>query len=247
MQRIKHPQKLGDNLAAPDTCDLTVVVLFEGWLDDLLRLHASLTEHVSGAWRMVVVDNPVDDDASAAIADLDAVDHVPLKTAVGWGAGRNLGLRLATGRLAAVVDTSVEVTGDVAAALEAALNDPTVGLVGRWGVTTADGFEFRESAGPDVDGVEGYLMAARRGSFAEAGLFDPKFRFYRNADIDLSFRFRDAGLRTVVDTTLPVERHAHRLWASTPPEEREEASRRNFFRFRAHWADRPDLLVGAGG
>jgi cysteinyl-tRNA synthetase len=247
MQRIRHPQKLGDHLTQPDARDASFVVLFEGWIEDLLRLHASMTQHLSEYdWELVVVDNPVDEEASLRLAELDRVLHIPVRDHVGWAAGRNLGLRLATGHLAVVVDTSVELHGDAVAGLGRALGDHTVGLVGRWGLVTTDGFHFTESDGPNVDGVEAYLMAARRTDLHRIGLFDPKFKWYRNADLDFSFRVRDAGLATVVDPSLPVVRHTHRLWATTPEGERDEASRKNFLRFRDHWADRRDLFVAIG-
>jgi GT2 family glycosyltransferase len=248
VQRVKHPQRLGDKFNEPDAHDASFVVLFEGWVDDLLRLHRSLAEHLSGDWELVCIDDPVDDDASQRIAGLERVVHVPLRDGVGWAAGRNLGLRLATGRTAVVIDTSVELEGDALARVDELLDDPTVGLAGAWGVRTSDAFHFEESSGEGgvhgVHGVEAYLMAARRSTWRDAGLFDPKFRFYRNADIDQSFRVRAAGLRTVVDPSLAVVRHEHRLWASTPEAERDELSRKNFFRFRDHWAERTDLFEG---
>lgn len=233
MERISHPQRLGDKLASPDLADLSFVVLFDGWPDDLVRLHTSLAGHLSCRWELVVVDNPGDDPGSARIAALDRVVHVPLRDRVGYGAGRNLGLRQASGTVVCVIDSSVELLGDVWPNLEAGLDDPDVGLVGRWGVSTADGFEFTESDGPDVDGVEGYFMAMRRADLGRTGLFDPKFRFYRNADIDFSYQVRAAGLRTIVDPSLPLRRHTHRLWENTP--ERDELSHQNFHRFRRHW------------
>ena len=247
MERVKHPQKLGDRLNDPDVRDASFVVLFDGWVDDLERLHASLRAHASGDWELVVVDNPVDDTASERIAALDRVVHIPLRDHLGWAAGRNLGLRQAAGRLAVVVDTSVEMLGDPMTPLDGALADPAIGVVGRWGVHTPDGFDFTESDGPDVDGVEAYLMAMRRATLHEAGLFDPKFRWYRNADIDFSFQVRAAGYRTIVDASLPVRRHTHRLWESTPPEERDTASARNFGRFRKHWGERKELFTALDG
>jgi cysteinyl-tRNA synthetase len=206
-------------------------------------LHASLTRHLpSRDWQLVVIDNPVEAAASERIASLECVLHVPLRDHVGFGAGRNLGLRLAGGRILVVCDTSVEVTGDLVEALDVWLADDRVGLVGRWGVVTNNGFDF-EPADGDVDGVEAYLMAMRRDVLEGGSCFDPKFRWYRNADLDFSFRVRAEALRTVVDPALPVVRHGHRLWESTPEAEREEASRRNFFRFRDHWASRPDLFT----
>ncbi|HYZ91142.1 MAG TPA: glycosyltransferase [Actinomycetota bacterium] len=244
IERIRHPQKLGDRLGAPDAVQASFVVLFDGWVEDLERLHASAVAHLGPRdWELVVVDNPVDDAASERIAGLERVTHLPLRDQLGWAAGRNLGLRQATGRIAIVVDTSVELTGDVLGPIEDHLDDPGVGLVGRWGVSSAHGFHFEESDGPDVDGVEAYLMAVRRADLQRTGLFNPKFKWYRNADLDFSFQVRDAGLRTIVDQTLPLERHTHRLWESTPEAMRDEQSRKNFFRFRDHWGDRRDLFL----
>lgn len=243
MERVRHPQKLGDRLGAPDERDTSFVVLFDGWPRDLMRLHASLVAHASGDWELVVVDQPVDEAASVEIAGLDRVVHVPLRDPMGWAAGRNLGLRLATGRSVIVVDTSVELEGDAVAPVDSHLSDPAVGIVGRWGVRTSDGFHFEESDGPDVDGVEAYFMALRRAELARTGLFDVKFKWYRNADIDFTFRVRDTGLRTIVDPTLPLTRHEHRLWETTPEAERDELSRKNFGRFRSHWGERRDLFV----
>ncbi len=244
VQRIRHPQKLGDRLGSPDAHEVSFLALFDGWVADLERLHASLVDHLASRdWELVVIDNPVDEEASGRIADLARVVHVPLRDQMGWSAGRNLGVRLATGSLVAVVDTSVELTGDVLGPLQEHLGRTETGLVGKWGVSTRDGYAFDESDGPDVDGIEAYFMAFRRADATRIGLFDPKFKWYRNADIDFSFRVRDTGLRTIIDPGLPVRRHEHRLWENTPEDERDERSRKNFFRFRDHWGDRKDLFV----
>lgn len=244
MERIRHPQRLADHLGEADVREASFVVLFDGWVEDLERLHASLRDQLGPRdWELVVVDNPVDPAASERIAELSSVVHLPLRDHVGWAAGRNLGLRSATGRIVVVIDTSVELSGDVVEPISAHLDDPAVGLVGRWGVVTPDGFHFEESEGPDVDGVESYVMAMRRTDLMRTGLFHAKFKWYRNADLDFSFRVRDVGLRTIVDPDLPFARHVHRLWDTTPERERDELSRKNFFRFRDHWAERRDLFV----
>lgn len=248
VDRIRHPQKLGDNLTEPDARDASFVVGFDGWVEDVERLHGSLVRHLRDwDWELVVVDNPVDAQASQRIAALEHVVHLPLREPMGWAAGRNFGVRQATGRIAVIADTSVELTDDALAVVDADLADPSVGLVGRWGVVTRNGFDFEDAEGPDVDGVEGYFMALRRADLRRTGLFDPKFKWYRNADIDFTFRVRDAGLRTVVDSSLPLERHEHRLWSTTAVPEREEMSRKNFFRFRDHWGERRDLFVALDG
>ena len=91
------------------------------------------------------------------------------------------------------------------APLEDALADPGVGICGPFGIVTHDLREFEEAPAPgDCDAIEGYLMAFRREMLTDAGLFDEKFQWYRTADIEYSFRVKDAGLRTVV-VPVPVD------------------------------------------
>lgn len=242
LERIRDPQKLPNHLSEADGCDVSFVVGFDGWVEDLVRFHSSLVAHCSGNWELVVVDNPVNAEASLEIHDLAHVNHLPLKQSVGWAAARNLGLRSATGSLVVLADTSIELDADPIPALTSILSDESIGLLGRWGVCTLDGFEFSECDGPDVHGVEAYLMAMRRSALSKTGLLDSKFRWYRNADLDFSFQVRNAGLRTVVNLTLPVVRHTHRQWEAASNDERQTMSQRNFGRFRMHWGDRADLL-----
>src|SRR5205823_4543738 len=106
--------------------------------------------------------------------------------------------------------------------------------------------EFRQAPGPDVDAIEGYLIAFRRDLLAREVRFDEKFRFYRTADIELSFQIKALGLRAVV-TDVPVTKHEHRMWSTTPEDRRTQLSKRNFYRFLDRWRGRTDLLVGGGG
>jgi cysteinyl-tRNA synthetase len=85
-------------------------------------------------------------------------------------------------------------------------------------------------------------MAFRRDMLAKAGLFDEKFKWYRTADIEYSFRVKDTGARTVV-VPVPATKHEHRMWFNTEPEDRARLSKRNYYRFLDRWRDRWDLCV----
>ena len=171
------------------------------------------------------------------------VEVVSLRPGTGWGAARNAGLRRSRGRTVLAVDGSVEPTGDVFAPLEAALKDDAVGVCGPYGIVTRDLRQFDEAPGPGpCDAIEGYLMAFRREVLGVAGLFDEKFRWYRTADIDWSFRVKDAGFRCEV-VSVPVTKHAHRMWFETEPVERAKWSKRNFYRFLDRFRDRWDLVL----
>ena len=123
--------------------------------------------------------------------------------------------------------------------------DPAVGVVGPFGVITSNLQDFEASDGPEVDAIEGYLMAMRREVLLDVGLFDETFKWYRTADIEYSFRLKAAGLKAMV-VTVPVIRHEHRMWFNTPPEERAKWSKRNYYRFLDRFRGRFDLLVGGG-
>ena len=86
-------------------------------------------------------------------------------------------------------------------------------------------------------------MAFRRADAVALSGFDPRFRFYRMADVEFSFRLRDRGGRAVAVPGLPIEKHEHRLWESTEPSERDRLSKRNTYRFLDRWRGREDLLV----
>jgi cysteinyl-tRNA synthetase len=142
-------------------------------------------------------------------------------------------------------DPSIELDGDAVSPLVEVLADPTVVVAGPFGLRAKGTMkEFGESAGPEVDAIEGYCMAFRRTDALASGGFDPKFRFYRIADVEFSFRLRDRGGRAVAVRGLPLEKHEHQLWESTDPAERDRLSKRNMYRFLDRWRGREDLLVG---
>jgi hypothetical protein len=226
-------------LDRPPSFDATVQWLVQGWPEDVLRGILAFRRHQGRrSVQHVVVDAASTDPGFWP----DDVEVVALDRDHGWGTGRNAGLRRAAGRLVVVADGSVEPTGDILGPLERALDDPSVGLAGPFGIVTGDLHHFEQSEGPDVDAIEGYLMACRREVIERGGRFDERFRFYRAADIEFSFGVKDRGFRCVV-VEVPLARHEHRMWASTPAQERDRLSRRNFYRFLDRWRGRLDLCV----
>jgi glycosyltransferase involved in cell wall biosynthesis len=237
-ERVR-PDGVGSVLGEPATADWTLHWLHEGWSEDVLRGISSFYGHAGGRTLHHVVVEAVP--ASPGTWP-DHVEVVRLIEDPGFGLARNAGLVRSRGRLVAIVDGSVEATGDALAPLGTALDDPAVGITGPFGLVTRDLREFTESAGPEVDAIEGYLMALRRDDLRRVA-FDRRFRFYRAADIDLSFQIKALGLR-VDRTDVPIRRHAHRAWESASAQDRERLSRRNMYRFLDRFRGRTDLLAG---
>jgi cysteinyl-tRNA synthetase len=235
----------------PGLLEYTVSIVAREGCPELQRCLSSVRACLREARsEIIIVDNGLDEHCRARLEEA-ALEDERLRVFhadhfLGSAAGKNVSLRQARGRYVALLDTSVELKGDIFPRLRDLLQDETVGIAGRWGVVTNDLRSFDEAASSgDVDAVEGYLMAFRRQVLREAGLLDEKYRFYRHMDLDFSFAVRSRGYRAIIDTSLPVVRHEHVDWLATPEEERERLSKRNFYRFLHKWGERRDLLVTA--
>lgn len=233
-----RPEDVASALRSPPDRDATVHWLDEGWSDDVRRGVESFEATSSGRDLHQVVVEAVPGETDWG----PDVDVVRLQEGLGWAQSRNAGLERSRGRIVVVADGSVRATGDVLGPLDAALADPAVGVAGPVGAVTEDLREFVPAPGGDCDAIEGYLIAFRRELLERGVRFDPAFRFYRWADVDLSFQVKALGLRAVV-VDVPIERFEHRTWRSTPPADRARRSKRNFYRFLDRWRGRLDLTV----
>lgn len=248
--RVTDPNRVPSCLHGEPSRDFSIVTLTAGWPEDLERLVAGLATHCSATDYEVVALANVSGEAASAIERLAQahgdVHGVHFSQRVGYGGGINAGIGQSRGEVVVVADTSIEPVGDFLSPLSRALCDPSVGLLGPWGLLTADMRRFREETTGEVDAMQGYCMAFRRSDLATVGLLDTKYTFYRNADLDYSLRWRDCGFR-IRALPLPLRRHAHREWESLTEEQRQRKSRDNFARFLRRWRDRSDLLTGRAG
>jgi GT2 family glycosyltransferase len=209
------------------TPEISVLVDLEGWPDDAARFMASLDSHRG--------DRSVEVIAAHQTSDL------------GFGAAQNMALAAATGDVVVLVDTSLELTGDLFGDLVTALEDPTVAVAGPYGLVTVDLCDYEERTVGDVAAVQGYCLAARRADLVAAGGVQEAFTWYRNADIDVSLRLRTLDeppvRRAVAAGASHCTRHTHRAWEATPEAERGERSRHNMGIVHEVFFGRKDLTV----
>jgi GT2 family glycosyltransferase len=243
---VREP-RAADPIDEPATVEASIQLVADDHPDDLRRALRGLAAHPpSATWELVIVANAPAEPVAEALASVRVtVEPVVLETEgrLGWADARTLGMRHSRGAVTILLDTSLEPTGDFVGPLVAAFADPRVGIAGGWGVTSGDARQFHDAPPGEVDAVEGYCLAIRREALRAVGGFDRRFRFYRNADLDLSFAIRDAGWTAVRTDPLPLRRHEHRGWAALSEAERDRLSKRNFYRFLDRWGDRPDLLL----
>lgn len=223
-----------------------MLTVLHGWPEDARRwLESVLRHHANHDLEVLLIDNSGNPDLAAWTEGVssDVVRAVPLEPR-GFGAAVNAGLEAAAGEVVILFDPGTEATGDVATPLLEMLERPGVGIAAAYGVRGVGTVKhFHNHPGPEVDAVEGYCMAFRRADALAVGGFDEKFKFYRIADFEFSFRIRSTGRRAMVVAGLPLRRHQHRLWEAETDDERERLSKKNFYRFLDRWGKRTDLLV----
>ena len=207
------------------SADISVLVETEEWQEDAARFLDSLDRY--GGAR--------------------AIEVVPANQAeLGFGAAQNRALAEAVGDVVVLVDTSLELTGDMLGPLVAALADPTVAVAGPFGLATGDLCDYEERTAGDVAAIQGYCLAARRADLLAIGGVQESFTWYRNADIDVSLRLRtleSPARRAVAVGAEHCTRHVHRAWEATPETQRGELSRHNMGIVHEVFFGRKDLTV----
>jgi cysteinyl-tRNA synthetase len=248
-----------NHLTLPDQFEFSLNLLAHNSRDDLERCIESIRRHAHGrALEVVIVDNGSTDETLAYLQDLARAGDLMASDGqcialqvlfadhnMGFAAGRNATMRASRGRFIVLLDTSIELKGDIWSPLSATLADSLSGVAGPYGLVTDDLREFREAPGPDVDAIEGYLLAFRRELLPEVGWIDERFRFYRLMDIYFSFFFKTAGYRalTVPEIEPLLIKHPHREWFSLSEEERATKSKKNYDIFRDRWHHGQSLLA----
>ena len=236
--RLEALTALAEDTSPATARAVTALTIVHGWKPDAERWLLSVFTHCKSDFEAVIVDNSGDPRIASWLESRRAerLRTIRLDPPAGFGMAVNAGIEAAAGEMVVLFDPGVELEGDAITPLIEVLADPQVAVAGPFGLRAMVGLkEFEPASGPEVDAIEGYCMAFRRADALAVQGMDPKFRFYRIADIDLSYRLRGGVRRAVALEGLPVVKHEHRLWEATEPAERDRLSRRNLYRFLDRW------------
>jgi hypothetical protein len=155
----------------------------------------------------------------------------------GWGESRTKLLRIDSGDVHVVMETSTIVEGDAITPLVTAIEDDAVAAGWRGVNPTADGRDWEDAGPGEVTALLGYLFAVKRSAALGCGGFSEKARFYRNADLEFSLSL--PGRCVVPLKDLPVHQARHRGFHDVDPAYRDRESRRTY--------DRVLRLLRSGG
>jgi cysteinyl-tRNA synthetase len=232
----------------------SVVIVATDFPEDVERTLSGLREHGPDGVQTVIVGDAPSAEQTAALDALEAVEPgtpgvraevVRTSERLGWAAALNAGIRRAEAAVVILAESSVEPTGDAVSPVVQALDDPSVGVAGAFGLVSGDLRRFEETGPGDAVAIQGYWLGFRRADYVERGPLDEHFRFYRNLDVWWSLVLRDEGEgrepRRALSLDLPLVRHEHRIWAVTPEADRTRLSKRNFYRIIDRFGARRDL------
>ena len=163
----------------------------------------------------------------------------------GAGAVRNILVKQSIGEYLILLDSSIEIIGNIFDEIISDLKDQNIGLTGPFGLKTTDLNHFHEiSTNKEyVDAIQLYLIASRRNTFLKTGLFRENFRFYRNLDIDFSFQVKHKNFKLLSNPRIAIKRHTHSVWENMHEKTRDELSKDNYKRFLKKWKNYKHLLI----
>jgi GT2 family glycosyltransferase len=231
-----------------DRCEFSVNILANTSSEETKRcLESVLRFGGSRDIEIILVNNRSLDELDDWARELQREDprlHV-LRTSrpLGEAEARNAGLKQSRGKYVLLLDSCVELVGDVLTPLAEVFADSNVGLTGFRGLLTEDLRHFEECTSLEVEVVDGLCMAFRRELLKKVGLFDERYRFPTYMDIDFSFAVRNCGVQARVTPNLPLISHPRMQDATLPDAERTRLTKRNFYRFLGKWGHRDDLLL----
>jgi hypothetical protein len=162
----------------------------------------------------------------------------------GWGENANALLKNISSKYLVIMDPSTRFTGDAMTPVLAELNKGEFNAVGWRGglVNTEDEWRSVDDKGAgEVDVLFSYFMAFNCLDATNAGGFNNRAIYYRNADMEFSLRLRHGNGR-LLQMDLPLEQARHHGYYDTDEEFREVQSKKNYDRILERFRGKDAIL-----
>jgi len=169
---------------------------------------------------------------------------VQITEGVGWGEAMNALIKLANSPYVVVMDPSTIFTGDAITPTITKLAEKEFSAVGWRGglVNIEDEWRSVDNKGEgEVDVLFSYFLGLNKDHALEAGAFNIRAIYYRNADIEFGLKLRQAQGR-LWQLDLPLKQERHHGYHDTDPTYRDEQSKKNYDRILARFRGKNELL-----
>jgi hypothetical protein len=232
-------QKL-KNLPKSDRA-ITVAMVVNGFHEDAITSVNSIKAH-SPAEILVLATQPAEDLSSI----VDSHTHViELEKDPGWGECANAALRIISTPFAVIMDPSTTFTGDAITPVLQELEKKDFAAVGWRGglINIEDQWRSVDDKGAgEVDVLFSYFLALDKDAALQAGGFNARAIYYRNADIEFSLRLKHASGH-LLQMDLPLEQGRHHGYYDTEESFRDAQSKKNYDRILERFRGKEAILT----
>ncbi|CAB4740247.1 unannotated protein [freshwater metagenome] len=242
---FKVYKRIGDlrKLSAKDFA-ATILIYADGFLEDAITsinaAKANTSEDI--AIYLLISGQPELGDVASIIDERSYV--VQITEGVGWGEAMNALIKLANSPYVIVMDPSTILTGDAISPTITKLAENEFSAVGWRGglVNIEDEWRSVDDKGAgEVDVLFSYFLGLNKADALEAGAFNIRAVYYRNADIEFGLKLRQAQGR-LWQLELPLKQERHHGYYDTEPTYRDEQSKKNYDRILQRYRGKNEIL-----
>ncbi len=220
--------------------DIAIAMIVDGFTADAAETVRTIKAHTDTPVVALVIGNPAE-----LIDEIDLqFQLVAITENFGWGENANALLKNISSKYLVIMDPSTRFTGDAMAPVLAELSKGEYSAVGWRGglVNTDDEWRSVDDKGAgEVDVLFSYFLAINCADATNAGGFNNRAIYYRNADIEFSLRLRHANGR-LLQMDLPLEQARHHGYYDTEEEFREVQSKKNYDRILERFRGKSAIL-----
>jgi hypothetical protein len=220
--------------------DIAIAMIVDGFTADAAETVRTIKAHTDTPVIALVIGDPA-----------ELVDEIDLQFQLlaitenfGWGENANSLLKNISSKYLVIMDPSTRFTGDAMSPVLAELSKGEYSAVGWRGglVNTEDEWRSVDDKGAgEVDVLFSYFIAFNCDDATNAGGFNNRAIYYRNADIEFSLRLRHSNGR-LLQMELPLEQARHHGYYDTEEEFREVQSKKNYDRILERFRGKSAIL-----
>ncbi len=219
---------------------ITVAMIVNGFHEDAIISVNSIKAHSSA--EILVLATQSADELSSIV---DSHTHViQLEKDPGWGECANAALRIISTPFAVIMDPSTTFTGDAITPVLQELQKKDFAAVGWRGglINIEDQWRSVDDKGAgEVDVLFSYFLALDKDAAIQAGGFNARAIYYRNADIEFSLRLKHASGH-LLQMDLPLEQGRHHGYYDTEESFRDAQSKKNYDRILERFRGKEAIL-----
>ena len=219
---------------------VSVAMIIDGFTEDAVETVKSIKAHTTCGIVLLCIG-----DAGNLVDEMD--DHtylIALNPGASWGEAANALLNKINSKYVILMDPSTRFTGDAIAPVVAELEKGEYAAVGWRGglINTDDEWRSVDDKGDgEVDVLFSYFLGLNREHALEAGAFNIRAIYYRNADIEFGLKLRQAQGR-LWQLELPLKQERHHGYYDSDPTYREEQSKKNYDRILQRFRGKTEIL-----